>query len=67
MININKFNELELRILNRIDGVKIPQIDEIILSNSITCGEDYTLIVDQEGKLWSFGLNLNGQLGLGHL
>ena len=66
LININKFNELELRILNRIDGVKIPQIDEIILSNSITCGEDYTLIVDQEGKLWSFGLNLNGQLGLGH-
>jgi len=66
LININKFNELELRILNRIDGVKIPQIDEIILSSSITCGEDYTLIVDQEGKLWSFGLNLNGQLGLGH-
>ena len=66
LININKFNELELRILNRIDGVKIPQIDETILSNSITCGEDYTLIVDQEGKLWSFGLNLNGQLGLGH-
>ena len=35
LININKFNELELRILNRIDGVKIPQIDEIILSNSM--------------------------------
>ena len=66
LITINKFNELELRILNRIDGVKIPQIDEIILSNSVTCGEDYSLIVDQEGKLWSFGLNLNGQLGLGH-
>ena len=66
LININKFNEIELRILNRVDGVKIPQIDEIIFSNSIACGEDYTLIVDQEGKLWSFGLNLNGQLGLGH-
>ena len=66
LINVNKFNELDLKVLNRIDGVKIPQIDEIILSNSITCGEDYTLIVDQEGKLWSFGLNLNGQLGLGH-
>ena len=66
LIDINKFNEIDLRILNRVDGVKIPQIDEIIFSNSITCGEDYTLIVDQEGKLWSFGLNLNGQLGLGH-
>ena len=66
LINVNKFNELDLKILNRIDGVKVPQIDEIILSNSITCGEDYTLIVDQEGKLWAFGLNLNGQLGLGH-
>ena len=66
LININKFNEIDLRVLNRVDGVKIPQIDEIIFSNSITCGEDYTLIVDQEGKLWSFGLNLNGQLGLGH-
>ena len=66
LIDINKFNEIELKILNRVDGVKIPQIDEVIFSNSITCGEDYTLIVDQEGKLWSFGLNLNGQLGLGH-
>ena len=66
LIDINKFNEIELRILNRVDGVKIPQIDEVIFSNSITCGEDYTLIVDQEGKLWAFGLNLNGQLGLGH-
>ena len=66
LININKFNEIELRVLNRVDGVKIPQIDEIIFSKSITCGEDYTLIVDKEGKLWSFGLNLNGQLGLGH-
>ena len=66
LININKFNELELKILNRVDGVKIPQIDEIIFSNSIACGEDYTLIVDREGKLWAFGLNLNGQLGLGH-
>ena len=66
LININKFNEIELKILNRVDGVKIPQIDEVIFSNSITCGEDYTLIVDKEGKLWSFGLNLNGQLGLGH-
>jgi len=66
LININKFNEIELRVLNRVDGIKIPQIDEVILSNSITCGEDYTLIVDKEGKLWSFGLNLNGQLGLGH-
>ena len=66
LIDVNKFNEIELRILNRVDGVKIPQIDEIIFSNSITCGEDYTLIVDREGKLWSFGLNFNGQLGLGH-
>ena len=66
LIDINKFNEIELKILNRVDGVKIPQIDEIIYSSSITCGEDYTLIVDKEGKLWSFGLNLNGQLGLGH-
>jgi hypothetical protein len=24
-----------------VDGVKIPQIDEVIFSNSITCGEDY--------------------------
>ena len=66
LIDVNKFNEIELKILNRVDGVKIPQIDEIIFSNSIACGEDYTLIVDREGKLWSFGLNFNGQLGLGH-
>ena len=66
LININKFNEINLRVINRVDGVKIPQIDQVLYSSSITCGEDYSLIVDKEGKLYSFGINLNGQLGLGH-
>lgn len=66
LVEITKYNELRTRVLNRVDGVKIPEIDQIINSNIITCGEDHSLILDQEGKIWAFGLNLNGELGLGH-
>jgi len=44
----------------------VPQIDEIITAKEMDCGEEHTLILDTEGSIWSFGLNLNGQLGLGH-
>jgi alpha-tubulin suppressor-like RCC1 family protein len=31
----------------------------------ITCGEDHSIIIDINDNVWSFGLNENGQLGLG--
>lgn len=66
LVEVTKHNELKPKIVNRVDGVKIPEIDQIIMSNSIACGEDHSLILDQDGSVWAFGLNLNGQLGLGH-
>uniref|UniRef100_A0A158P5R9 tRNA (cytosine(34)-C(5))-methyltransferase n=1 Tax=Angiostrongylus cantonensis TaxID=6313 RepID=A0A158P5R9_ANGCA len=32
---------------------------------SISCGEKHTLILDEDGKMWSVGGNENGQLGRG--
>lgn len=52
--------------LNKITEVKNPQIEEIITAKEISCGDDHTLILDNEGEIWSFGINLNGQLGLGN-
>lgn len=66
LVEVTKNNELKPKIVNRVDGVKIPEIDQVIMSNAIACGEDHSLILDQEGGVWAFGLNLNGQLGLGH-
>ena len=66
LVEVTKYNELKPKIVNRVDGVKIPEIDQVIMSNAIACGEDHSLILDQEGGVWAFGLNLNGQLGLGH-
>lgn len=51
--------------MNKISGVKNPQFEEIINAKEISCGDDHTLILDTNGEIWSFGLNLNGQLGLG--
>ena len=31
---------------------------------SISSGEDHSLVIDDNGVLWGFGSNLNGQLGL---
>jgi alpha-tubulin suppressor-like RCC1 family protein len=58
---------LKTRVLNKIDNYKQPQTDEVTLVKNITCGEDHTLLLDVEGNVWSFGLNLNGQLGHGHV
>eukprot|EP01126_Amoeba_proteus_P037383 TRINITY_DN3857_c0_g1_i5.p1 TRINITY_DN3857_c0_g1~~TRINITY_DN3857_c0_g1_i5.p1 ORF type:complete len:478 (+),score=87.90 TRINITY_DN3857_c0_g1_i5:199-1632(+) len=30
------------------------------------CGADFTVLLDSEGALWSFGNNRNGQLGIGN-
>lgn len=35
------------------------------MSTTISAGENHTLVVDQEGRVWSFGDNEDGQLGLG--
>jgi len=40
-------------------GVKFPSI------SNVACGEYHTLAVAQDGTLWSWGLNTDGQLGHG--
>lgn len=35
-------------------------------TKDIACGEDHSLIIDNNNNIWAFGLNYNGQLGLGH-
>ncbi len=32
----------------------------------MACGEDHTLLLDSENNIWAFGINYNGQLGIGH-
>jgi hypothetical protein len=44
---------LKLKVLNKVDGIKIPEIEQIILSKGVTYGEDHSLILDQNGM---FGL-----------
>ena len=41
----------------------IPNLPKI---NIISCGSDFTICVDYEGFIWSFGYNSYGQLGTGN-
>ena len=60
------YNPNKIKILNKIEGIKHPQLNECISANYISCGEDYSFIVDSKGEVYTFGLNRNGQLGLGN-
>lgn len=35
-----------------------------MFAKSVSCGYDYTVIIDINNKIWSFGDNTYGQLGL---
>ena len=41
----------------------IPNLPKI---NRISCGDKFTVCVDNEGFIWSFGDNSSGQLGTGN-
>lgn len=41
---------------------RIPGLENIV---EISAGEDFALALDKNGRVWSWGRNLNGQLGLG--
>jgi len=56
----------KVQVLNKVEGIKLPQIDYIVSASYISCGEDYSFLVDSNGEAYSFGLNNNGQLGLGN-
>ncbi len=62
-----KTNKGELKLLNKIEGMKNVYLDDNLAIKQATCGEDHSLLLDTEGGVWGFGLNLNGQLGIGHM
>lgn len=43
------------------------QISTLPKISSISCGLNFTICLDYNGKMWSFGENNYGQLGIGHL
>jgi alpha-tubulin suppressor-like RCC1 family protein len=49
-----------------VDTHKPPHFEEVVSIRNIDCGEDHSMLLDNEGNIWAFGLNLNGQLGIGH-
>ena len=72
LVEITKYNELKPKIINKTKNYKsIDFYDKEnnvinIEGKSIICGEDHTIILDTKGNVYTFGINLNGQLGLGH-
>nr|QBK90262.1 MAG: F-box and regulator of chromosome condensation repeat protein [Pithovirus LCPAC102] len=48
---------------NKKISIKIPFDYKV---KSVSCGGLYTIIIDENDDLWSFGFNYNGQLGLDH-
>ena len=52
---------------NKDDQVSLPTpIPNLPKINQISCGGFYTVCVDYEGLMWSFGINNFGQLGTGN-
>src|SRR5579885_1331493 len=47
---------------NFLSPVAIPDLSNIV---QISAGGNYSLVLDNQGKVWSFGYNIFGQLGLG--
>ncbi len=71
LVEITKYNELKPKIINKTTFKSIDFYNKEnniinIEGKSIICGEDHTIILDIKGNVFTFGINLNGQLGLGH-
>lgn len=55
-----------LQNINFTKNFKTPQLEQLAFIKDIACGEEHSIILDDEDNIWTFGLNYNGQLGLGH-
>ena len=51
---------------NSLQGTKEPQMVELPPCTQVSCGYNFTICLDENGNLYSFGDNNYGQLGLGH-
>ena len=50
---------------DRYNPTEIKSLDGTPIINHISAGGLHSLIVDTNGKIYSFGFNMNGQLGMG--
>ena len=51
-IELTEYNHLKCK--DKIDYHKQPQMDELIITKNISCGEDHSLLLDSDGNIWSF-------------
>lgn len=63
--NYNNYNNLLFGLNNSIQP-KFILFDEITHVKEMSCGEEQSFVLDDNGNIWVFGNNENGQLGLGH-
>ena len=62
----NEAGQIGLRGLGHNKKVSLPTpIPNLPKINLISCGLNFTVCVDHEGFMWSFGSNISGQLGTG--
>ena len=64
----NEYGQLGLgHTKNRKFLTKVGDKDNANKFVQVSCGSDHTIALDQDGYLWVCGINIHGQLGLGHV
>lgn len=59
-LDLNSSHSQFLNTIETINEIKSTTNSSFV---SVSSGEDHSLLIDDNGVLWGFGLNLNGQLG----
>ena len=59
--NLNYSNK-NIKILNHIEKINEIQHPNKKKFTAVTCGEDHSIVIDEDGKIFGFGLNSNGQI-----
>ena len=58
----------QLGLSKQADNISVPRhISSLPKIKMVSCGYYFTICVDYEGYMWSFGNNMGGQLGTGNL
>ena len=57
----------QLGLGSAVSGVTIPKpLKNLPKIKQVSCGREFTVCIDEEGSIWSFGSNYYGQLGTGN-
>jgi alpha-tubulin suppressor-like RCC1 family protein len=67
LVNINKIKKKygQLGIVNYTNRHHLTHIDQFSNIKSIHCGGQFTILVENTNRIWSIGINTEGQLGIG--